>query len=407
MTGISKETKQIVDDPKSKEEGRERMVTQVIHGLMAPMLSPGKIGDIADVQLRHFTDFLNAIPNGHEAELFRFLSREITRASMVTFYGPNNPFALHPELVEEFWNWEGGIVGYMMGIFPKWTARKAHHGLENCVKAFIEYMQHNRHSQAYELLRRRQQFHQDEGITLEEQARLEIPMCLGINVNAGITVLWMMNHIFSRPALLAEVREEVQSNALVKPDLISFTALRDKCPLINSIYKESMRIAAPMTSGRYVVADTLVADTWLLRKGTVVQIAGPALHTNKEIWGADAETFNPRRFVYNWNGTRSSEDGSIVDGKANQVPSAAYRSFGGGSSLCPGRHFAQMEIVSLAALLVMGFDLEAPSGQDRVCWNPPMDDKRFPIAVIKPLKDLNVKFTRRSGTEDVQWKLEY
>jgi cytochrome P450 len=162
-----------------------------------------------------------------------------------------------------------------------------------------------------------------------------------------------------------------------------------------------------MSSGRYVVADTLVADTWLLRKGTVVQIAGPSLHTNKEIWGADAETFNPRRFVYNWNGTKSLEDGSIVDGKANQVPSAAYRSFGGGSSLCPGRHFAQMEIVSLAALLVMGFDLEGPSGQDRVFWNPPMDDKRFPIAVIKPLKDLNVKFTRRSGTEDVQWKLEY
>ena len=407
MCHYSKEAAAIIDDPQAKVEGRERMVTKVLHGLMTNLLSPQKIDGVANVQLRHFTDIINGLEDGFETDLYPFIKKEITLASMESFYGPENPMALHPELVEEFWNWEGGLVGLMMGVFPKWTARKAYNGLERCTRGFMEYIKEKRYTKAYELLQRRRQFHEDEGLSLEDQARCEVPMMLGINVNAGITAFWVLNNIYSRPSLLAEIREEIQSHALVEPDRISFSALRDKVPILNSIFRESMRVTAPMSSARYVKEDTLLADTWLLRKGTVVQIAGPVLHANKNIWGEDVESFNPRRFVYNQNGTKSSSDGSIVDAKANQVHPAAYRSFGGGSTLCPGRHFAQMEVLSLTAVILMGFDLEAPKGQDKVAWDPPMDDKRFPIAVIKPLTEVNVRFVRRPGMEDVKWKLEY
>ena len=98
-----------MDDPTRKEEGRDRMITQVFRDVIHPRLSLGEMDNIATVQLQHFSNFVNAIPEGMETDLFKLTSREIMVASMHTFYGPENPFALQPELVEEFWKWEDGI----------------------------------------------------------------------------------------------------------------------------------------------------------------------------------------------------------------------------------------------------------------------------------------------------------
>lgn len=407
MVGLSDETKRIIDDPKSKEENRQRMAAQVMHEVVHPLLAFGKMNGIAEIQLQHFSDFVNAVPNGQEVEFFNFLSREITSASMHTFYGPENPFALHPELIEDFWKWEAGLVGIMMGVFPQWTARDAYIGLNNVAKGFTEYFENGRISQAYELLQRRAKAHCDVGIPIPEQARLEVGISLAFNVNAGITIFWLVNNIITRPSLLAEIREEIRSNALVLDNTISFAALRESCPLLNSAYRETLRFIAPMTSARYVLEDTIINDTYLLRKDTVVQIAGGVIHSDKEIWGPDVDSFNPRRFYYTQSGTKTSKDGSVSESKSSQVHPAAYRAFGGGASLCPGRHFAQIEILTLTAVLLMGFDMEPPAGQEKVAWDPPLDDKRFPIAVMKPLKEVNVKLVRRKGMENIKWVMKY
>lgn len=405
LVGVSKDTYEKLNDEKRKEENRERKHTTVMH-LMHPLLAKQNINGIAIIQLKHFTDFINAMPNGLETELFKFLRSEVTAASMYTFYGPGNPFAVHPELIEEFWKWEGDLVAYMMQIFPQWTARDAYYGIKNLTQGFKEYIENGRQAQAYELLQRRQQAHAELGISAAEQGRLEAIMALALNVNAGIVVFWFVNCIYSRPSLLAEIRDEIQTNALVASDTISFTALKDSCRLLNSVYRESMRLCAPMISSRYVLEDTLVADKYLLKKNSVVQIAGGVLHADREIWGPDADQFNPHRFLYNQSGSKTSVDGSVSGSRASQVHPAAYRAFGGGSSLCPGRHFAQIEILALAAVMVMGFDLEPPKGQEKVLWDPPIEEKRFPIAVMKPMKELNVQITRRKGMENIEWNIK-
>jgi hypothetical protein len=410
MCGLSKETKQILEDPKHKEEGRERMVAHVMHNYVHPYLAAPKMGEIADIQLDHFSKFINAVPNGLETGLYKFLTREITAASMHTFYGPENPFALHPELIEEFWNWEAGIVGYLLGVFPKFTARAAWNGMNRCSAGFAEYLENGRQKQAYGLLRKRQAAHDNVGIPYSEQGRLEVAMSMAFNVNAGISIFWLMNDICSRPELLAEIREEIRANAYTAPGTISSTALRESCPLLNSVYKESMRLIGPMTSARYVLEDTIIADTYLLKKDNIVQIAGGVIHSDAEIWGPDANTFNPRRFYNSPSGikTTSSSD-PAPSSKSKQVHPAAYRVFGGGSSLCPGRHFAQLEICSLTACLIMGWDLKAPEGEgtNQVKWNPPKDEKKFPIAVVKPTKEVNVRMVRRQGMENTEWIMKF
>jgi cytochrome P450 len=385
MVGLSADCKRILQDKTAKEEGRIRMVSRA-HDVINPSLFPQKMDAIAGVQLQHFTDFVNAIPQGFETELYTFVTRELTAASMHTFYGPENPFAVHPELIEEFWRYENGIIGYMIGVFPSITARAAYNGLENCVKGFIEYLEKGREKGAYQIITDRKALHDAEGIAIPDQARLEVGLSFAFNSNASITIFWVLNNIFSRPDLVAEIREEIREHALVGPSTISFTQLKQACPLLNSVYRESMRLVAPMTSARFVLEDTIIADT--------------------DVWGPDAASFNARRFLYNLNGTKSNADGSISDGKSNQVHPAAFRCFGGGVSYCPGRHFAQMEIISLTALLVYGFELLPQVGKAGLKYDPPKDDKRFPFAVTKPLEALDVKLARRKGMEDVIWELK-
>jgi cytochrome P450 len=398
MVGLNKKTSRILAESKD--------LMKRSHGIVNPPLSQQQIGSISAIQLEHFGDFINKVENGKEVDLFRFITREVTAATMRSFYGPRNPFAVDPSLIEAFWDWEWEIVAYMTGVLRSVFARKAQAGLERCVKGFEKYAAEGGYKDAYGLVQNRKALHEDVGISPHEHARLELGLCFGFNSNASITTFWVLNNIFSRPALLAEVREEIEKNAIVAPGTISFPQLRDNCPLLNSIYKETMRLTAPMMSARMVHEDTLIADTFLLRKGAVVQIAGGILHQDVSIWGPDVSSFNPRRFQHNWNGSKTDSDGNVSDKKADQVHASAFRGFGGGASLCPGRFIAQMEIISLSAAVVCAFEMVAPQGKHEVEWDPPRDDKRFPFSVMKPLRELKVQFKRREGLENMHWTLQ-
>ena len=396
MINLNADSRWRLWDPAAAPEGNRTLIDKS-HDVVNPHLKPTAIQDLCEAQMNHFTQHFNDIKDGSEAELFHLVTRELTAASMVSFWGPNNPLTRHPELLDSFWDWERGNVAYMVNIFQKISARDAFYGSEACVKGFLEYLEEGRMSEASELIQGRKRLNDAYGVSIPEQARFEMIFAFAVNSNAGITSFWTVNNLFSRPDLLAQVREEIKANALSSPNTISFRKLRDACPLLNSVYRESSRLVSPMTSARLVLEDTILADQYLLRKDSVIQIAGGVMHFDPTIWGPDASSFNPQRFLYTPNGTKTDAAGTISDSKANTVHPAAFRAFGGGVSLCPGRHFAQMEIISLTALLAMAFEMQPVEGKESVLWDPPRDDKRFPLAVTKPLRDVDVKLMRREG----------
>lgn len=102
----------------------------------------------------------------------------------------------------------------------------------------------------------------------------------------------MIDQIFSRPVLLSSVREEIRTNALVENGVLSTDCLRQSCPQLNSSYRETLRLSMPAISTRFTDEDTIIADTWLLRKGAVIQLAGNPIHHDPEVWGPDCDTFN-------------------------------------------------------------------------------------------------------------------
>jgi cytochrome P450 len=401
---LNSHTTRILQDPTAKQEGRKRMVSSA-HSLINPPFAAHNVWGVSQAQLEHFSDHVNSLEDGKEIGLYEAVTRQIAAATMSSLYGPENPFALNPELIQKWWEWDDDNVGYAVSPFPQITNRKAYLAMEACVQGWLEYTEKGRHSQAQPFLKERYEMHKNHGISDSEHARLEMGIGLAFISNASVTMFWVINNIFSRPDLLKELREEIYTHAFESPGTISGSKLKEHCHLLNSVYRETMRLKAPMTSARVVLEDTIIADTYSLKKGSVVQISGGILNHDPEVWGPDVSSFNPRRFYYSSNGTKTNADGTMTDSKANTVHPAAFRGFGGGTTLCPGRHFAQIEVTGLAALMVMAFDMHPPKETNNIDWDPPTIDSS-PLVVNKPTREVRVKLVKRKGYEDVKWDLK-
>ena len=140
----------------------------------------------------------------------------------------------------------------------------------------------------------------------------------------------------------------------------------------------------------------------------MIQIASNVIH-DRDLWGANASSFNPRRFLSTGDKARSeANSGKPQDPAApfrdtsGKLHSGAFRSFGGGNNICPGRYFAQTEIMALTSLFVTGFEIESASGDEYQM--PPYENFKLMMGVIKPGKDVDVRIRRRTGFEEVKFE---
>ena len=89
-----------------------------------------------------------------------------------------------------------------------------------------------------------------------------------------------------------------------------------------------------------------------------------------------------------------------LDKSTRRAQNQAYFPFEGGKHLCPGRHFAMMEILAFVAAIVAGFEIE---GLKRV---PERAFQKLGTAVRKPVGDVRVRIGRREGWGSVRWRVE-
>ena len=112
------------------------------------------------------------------------------------------------------------------------------------------------------------------------------------------------------------------------------------------------------------------------------------MHQHKNIWGDDAGEFNPRRFM------------ELM--RSKDIHPAAFRAFGGGSTLCPGRHFAANEILVLVALIILQFEFQPTAGGELKV--PRKQDDVLPAHILEPEGIVEVKIMQRRNWEDVRWE---
>ena len=285
----------------------------------------------------------------------------------------------------------------LVGILPSITARKGIAGREIVVKAFEKYFSTEGHKKGSILTKNRYEASAKNGVKLEDIARFEAAGANATLVNTVPAAFWMLFLVYSHsPSLLNELRNEIDAVVTSKVDKIGLvrnldiTSLKTNCPLLTSTYQEVLRYRSMGTSVRQVMEDTVLDNQYLLRKDCMVQMPSRVLHLSN-VWGTDADEFNPKRFM---------KDKSQNSGGGKRPTAAAFRAFGGGTTLCPGRHFSTNEILAVVTMFVVRYDMKPIVGE----WSLPRTDNTMVAAVImEPDTDVEVEVSPRSGTADERW----
>ncbi|XP_032152098.1 cytochrome P450 7B1 isoform X2 [Sapajus apella] len=173
-------------------------------------------------------------------------------------------------------------------------------------------------------------------------------------------MFWAMYYLLRHPEAMAAVRDEIdrllQSTGQKKGSGFPIYLTReqlDSLICLESTIFEALRLSSYSTTIRFVEEDlTLSAETgdFCVRKGDLLAVFPPIFHGDPEIFEAPEE-FRYDRFV---------EDGKkkTTFFKRGKKLKCYLMPFGTGTTKCPGRFFAIMEIKQLLVILLTYFDLE-------------------------------------------------
>lgn len=279
----------------------------------------------------------------------------------------------------------------ILNFLPPLSARNGFRGRKIVSKAFLEYFQNNSHESGSNLVQTRYNTSIRNKIPVADIARFEVGGAIAILINTAPTIFWMLFHVFSNAEALNDIRDEVASimTTTVNGDgtqtrILEMASIKSKCPILTSAFQEVLRHHSVSVGVRQVMEDTLLNNRYFLRKDSTVFMPNIVTHQDPSIWGPDVSTFDHKRFV-----------------KGKRVTASAFRAFGGGSTLCPGRHFATTEILAVAAMAFMRYEISPIAGN---VWLAPSTVKtNIAAAVNEPDYDIEVEVQARKGFENGQW----
>lgn len=216
--------------------------------------------------------------------------------------------------------------------------------------------------------------------------------------NTSPTAFWTVFCVFSDPGVAADCRWEVrrvvtvgeESVGGVQTCTVEARAIEDRCPTLVSTFQEVFRVHGMANSVRVAGEHLLIDGKYRIRKGGMVMMPARVQHRLKEVWGENVDEFDARRFIRK-------------PGEPRPNP-VAFRGFGGGTTLCPGRHFATAEILLFTAMLLLRFDI-LPAGGG--AWLKPSADKSSQAeAMEQPDHDIEVEIRPRPGAER-RWRVSF
>ncbi|KAL2838626.1 cytochrome P450 [Aspergillus pseudoustus] len=329
-----------------------------------------------------------------EVDLYGWCQHAVTEASTEANYGPLNPYK-EKSVEDGFWAFESTISLLIPGVLPWLIGRKAYKGREAAYTGFLKYYAAEGYKDASELTIARHKALAEAGLRVEDIARNEVSMGLGLLSNSVPAAFWIIFDLFRRPELLAEIREEITANAIrideeTGKHIINIPSIRDNCPLLVSTYQEILRVRSSSSPTRIATSDVLLADKYFIKKGSVISIPSRSIAGGPDVWGANSDDFNPRRFIKTPENTNPRRTGGFM-------------TFGVSPVICPGRHFASSEIIGVVALLALRLEIEPVRGE----WWEPKHNSLAIASGMKPVQgQFPVRIREREEVRGVQWDVE-
>lgn len=132
-------------------------------------------------------------------------------------------------------------------------------------------------------------------------------------------------------------------------------------PYLEAVIREALRLVPGnlFPQERYVPAGGLILpDGQFVPEGTAVGFSAYTMHRNKAIWGEDAESFRPERWLP---GDDEPEDAYK---QRMRLYNDCDLSFGAGSRKCIGMNLALLEVYKTVATLVAMFEFELATEEE-------------------------------------------
>ena len=298
---------------------------------------------------------------------------------------------------------ENNFAVLFVNIATAWVPPKAHQGRECVFHAFQNYYTSRGHEKCSSLAQARYDAAENNGTPLEDIAKFELSGLFGMLINTVPCTFWAILDLFSNPQILHEVRDEISRKIVSssKDDgtpvrYMNIGRMKEICVLLSSTFQETLRTRSTGSSIRRVKEDFLLADRYFLRKNSMLQMPFAIIHGNEHLWGESAKEYNPRRFIKSGKPSKGQKQATIKPG--------VFRGFGGGTTLCPGRHFASTEIIHVVAMLAMRCEIRPVTAEG---WGKPRQvTNHGASSVLPPEKDVKVKIIRRQGFENCGWRLD-
>ena len=274
---------------------------------------------------------------------------------------------------------------------PSVFAREGYLGRQKVTEAFERYFEAGGHKTASMMTRGRYETTSDHKLSAKDVARFEGVQGITILSNTVPTAFWTIYHVFSKPAILQSVRDQASHYLTVEEKHGTLVRTLDvskvrETPIFVSALQETTRHQSFGANTRMVTEDVLLDGRYLLKKGSFLIMPNNVMRFSETAWGPTVNDFDAQRFIKNKSSTK--------------IHPAAFRTFGGGANLCPGRFFAMTEILSLLAMLVLRYEITPVSGE----WiSPEIDLANMSSIVTPPKTRIPVTIRPRKGWEGGTW----
>lgn len=161
---------------------------------------------------------------------------------------------------------------------------------------------------------------------------------------------WAIYALCKHPEVQTRLREEVRTSlpsaSAEDPEPLSAATL-DSLPYLNAVCNEVLRYYPSVPSTIRVAARDTTLVGAPIPKGTLLLLTPNAVNHCKELWGPDADKFDPER----WLGPGRANTGGATS-------NYALLTFIHGPRSCIGQGFAKAELACMVAALVGKYEME-------------------------------------------------
>ncbi|PVF96180.1 cytochrome P450 [Serendipita vermifera] len=152
----------------------------------------------------------------------------------------------------------------------------------------------------------------------------------------------------------------------------------ESLPYFNAAWNESMRWNVTIPLGvPHVSTDDDVWNGYYIPKGSIIQYNIGCMLRDPQMFGDDADSYNPDRFLPECNP------------RASEIPDISSIPFGFGKRICPGRHLAERMALMISAAILSTYEIESTNGK----INP--HDLEFPDSAARRPSNIRCKFIVR------------